>query len=72
MRTRSSPTSGLLLVLGVFVLFFFWSPGQKLLLSALFPAVFAFSVTAGEMVGGVIMLVGVGVATLAVRSRADR
>jgi drug/metabolite transporter (DMT)-like permease len=44
--------------------------GQKLLLSLLFPAVFAFSVTTGEIVGGVIMLAGVGVATLT--TRADR
>jgi len=44
--------------------------GQKLLLSALFPAAFAFSVTAGEMIGGVIMLVGVGVATVSVSRRA--
>ncbi len=43
--------------------------GQKLLLSALFPAAFAFSVTAGEMIGGVIMLAGVGVATLAINRR---
>jgi drug/metabolite transporter (DMT)-like permease len=37
---------------------------QKLMLAAAFPAVFAFTVTSGEILGGVVMLVGVGVATV--------
>jgi drug/metabolite transporter (DMT)-like permease len=37
---------------------------QKVLLAALFPAAFAFTVTTGEVVGGLVMLAGVGVATL--------
>jgi len=37
---------------------------QKVLLSALFPALFAFTVSTGEMIGGLVMLTGVGVATI--------
>lgn len=37
---------------------------QKLWLAAVFPAAFTFSVTTGEVIGGVVMLAGVGVATL--------
>jgi drug/metabolite transporter (DMT)-like permease len=37
---------------------------QKLWLAAAFPAAFTFSVTTGEVVGGVVMLAGVGVATV--------
>jgi len=37
---------------------------QKLLLAGLFPAAFAFTVTTGEIAGGVVMLIGVGVATI--------
>ena len=46
---------------------------QKLGLAALIPAAFAFTVTTGEIVGGVVMLAGVGVATLGPRDpRPDR
>jgi drug/metabolite transporter (DMT)-like permease len=43
--------------------------GYKLLLTTLFPAVFAFSVVTGEFVGGALMLSGVAVAVNPYRDR---
>jgi drug/metabolite transporter (DMT)-like permease len=43
--------------------------GYKLLLTALFPAVFAFAVATGEFFGGALMLLGVGVAVLPRQAR---
>jgi drug/metabolite transporter (DMT)-like permease len=44
--------------------------GFKALLAAAFPAVFIYSVSSGEYLGGILALIGVGVATLKLRQRA--
>ncbi len=46
--------------------------GYKLLLTALFPTIFAFSVVTGEFIGGALMLAGVAVAVNPYRTRRSR